>query len=146
MSDLQAPPCLVRRRLAAATALDQMSSWLAEGYTLHGLDLPTEAHVSVAMGFAGAMRVNRLLDALDTGPGAAMSLVAAVLSGPCQKSSPHAELVLAYDTVVAAEGLDGVRSLDADTTDVRFFMWRLNKLTRRLGSNEIAWDGHSLSR
>lgn len=138
----QASDSLSRRRHVAQTALTQMTRWLAQGYELQGMNLPAEAHVSVAMGFAVAIRVNGLLDVLESGPGAAMSMVAAVLSGPCTKATPHSEVVLAYDTVVAGAGINPSCALSDDSTDVRLFWWRLNKLTRRLGSREIVWDDH----
>lgn len=141
---LQQDNTLARRRLVAETALSQMSAWISEGYELHGMNLPTAAHVSVAMGFAGAMRINGHLHALTTGPGAALSMVASVISGTFVKSTPHAEILLLNDTVAAAECLPEGTSLDDNTTDVRLFMWRLNKLARRLGSDEIAWEQRSL--
>lgn len=127
------------RRMIAATALRNMSWWIAEAHALEADGLPGIGHVSVALGFADAMRRQRLLGELRDGPEAALSMLAAVVSAPTLRSSPHDNINLLFDVVAGAEQVAVNRVLADDTTDVRLFMWRLHKLTQRLGSDEIAW-------
>lgn len=130
---------LAHRRILAVSALAAMGDYLCFAHELTQQGRTSTNEYETAVGLAIGARTNQLLALINTGQTGALSLLAAVVSGP-HRADMHAHLPELAASALASDAIDDNDVVsDAMTPEARLFMWRLRKATYALGSQEIEW-------